>query len=979
MLAAEKVRTERESQPEKIDYQIVHQTDRRIRIKIPRLAIDNDYVQRLQQCVEELDFVTNVRINRPSRSIAVEYNSLQDSRYIHSQILDCIPAASLSAENRVRETTLNRQNAAAERLVSTIGYQVKHRNERYLRIQIPDLADNPAYASNLQYLAESIEWAIDVRINPVTRSIAVEFDQQVDLGSISIAEQQLLTAIQQAADINFDRTEHSSAKPESSSHAEIDYWDRLGLPALGLVLSLGVWVGVPLPGVVTGGVIIAAAIPVFKRAWEGIQEERQLNIDFLDGLAISLHTMQASYFAPALMLGLIEGGEVIRDLTARGTQRASLDLLDCLGKYALVDRDGQEVQILVKDVIIGDRVIVYPGDQIPVDGFILSGTGIVDQCKLTGESIPVTRSIGDEVFASTLLVDGNLCILTERTGNNTRAGVIVSLMQAAPVHDTRTENYAAMVANQMVVPTLVTAIGVGLFSGNLNRTIALLTLDLGTGIRVSVPTTILSALTYAARSGVLIRSGRTIELLAKVDTIVFDKTGTLTQGHAGITGIKLTQTEFTDLEILAFAATAEQGLTHPVAEAIVRHARNTGVSLHECEDWEYQVGLGVSATIQGQQILVGSKRLMTQTKIDLEPLQQSFPELGSMSNSVVYVAGDGRLLGAILYSDPPRPESQGVIQDLQRQGIDPYMLIGDMKQVARAVATELGMNPNHVYAEAFPERKVEVVQELHDRGRTVAFCGDGINDSAALAYADVSISFAGATDIARETADVVLMENDLRGLTHAIRVAKHAMEIIEQNISIVAIPNISAVIAGVFFALDPVLAVVINNGSAIIAELNGLRPLLGPGVSPNFSLSLDAETLAAEAARLSTPAATQLAIQTDLPLNGQKTKPAQAKSSKPTAPKQPSLSQAKLAQRLGLTSRNLSRERSKPEFSEWSRGLDPEGLAWSYDANAKLFKSLAKPLLESIDLDLRLPPPPQKTSKRAAAKRQKPAAVVQSK
>lgn len=963
MVTAKKVRvkpvtvcaSDRDIQSEKIDRYIIHQTDGRIRIKIPKLAIDRDYADRLHHLVEQLEFITDVRINLSSRSIAVQYKSLQDSRYIQSQILDCIPAASLLPENRVRVGILDRQNPDPITLESTIGYQVKHRNDRYLRIQIPYLADNPEYASNLQYLVESITHSLNVKINPITRSVAVEFDQQVDLGSIAIAEQQLLTAIQQAADVNFDPT--SIPKSESSSHAEIDYWERLGLPALGLVLSLGVWVGVPLPGVVTGGVIIAATIPVFKRAWEGIQEERQLNIDFLDGLAISLHTLQASYFAPALMLGLIEGGEVIRDMTARGTQRASLDLLDCLGKYALVDRDGQELQILVKDVIIGDRVVVYPGDQIPVDGFILSGTGIVDQCKLTGESIPVTRSLGDEVFASTLLVDGNLCILAERTGNNTRAGVIVSLMQAAPVHDTRTENYAAMVANQMVVPTLVTAGAVGLFSGDINRTIALLTLDLGTGIRVSVPTTILSALTYAARSGVLIRSGRTIELLAKVDTIVFDKTGTLTQGHAGITEIKLTQSEFTDLEILALAATAEQGLTHPVAEAIVRHARNIGVSLHECEDWEYQVGLGVSAKIQGQQILVGSKRLMNQAQIDLEPIEQSFPELGSTSNSVVYVAGDGRLLGTILYSDPPRPESQGVIQDLQRQGIDPYMLSGDMKQVARNVAQELGMNPNHVYAEAFPERKVEVVQELHDRGRTVAFCGDGINDSAALAYADVSISFAGATDIARETADVVLMQNDLRGLTHAIRVAKHAMEIIEQNISLVAIPNISAVIAGVFFALDPVLAVVINNGSAILAELNGLRPLLGPGVSPNLSLSLNAETLAAETARLSAQVVPQLASQTNLPLNGHKTKPALARSSKPITPKQqqhsssPSLSQAKLAQRLGLTSGNLARERLKPEFSEWSRELDPEGLAWSYDANAKLFKSFAKPFLESIVLD----------------------------
>ena len=190
----------------------------------------------------------------------------------------------------------------------------------------------------------------------------------------------------------------------------------------------------------------------------------------------------------------------------------------------------------------------------------------------------------------------------------------------------------------------------------------------------------------------------------------------------------------------------------------------------------------------------------------------------------------------------------------------------------------------------------------------------------------------------------------MRGLTHAIRVAKHAMEIIEQNISIVAIPNISAVIAGVFFALDPVLAVVINNGSAIIAELNGLRPLLGPGISPNLSLSLDAEALAAETARLAAQAAAQLASQsalpTDIQLNGHKTKSA--------TPKQPSsslsLSQAKLAQRLGLTARNLSRERSKPEFSEWSRGLDPEGIAWIYDPSSKSF--------QTIEPDLKLPIPP---------------------
>lgn len=732
----------------------------------------------------------------------------------------------------VTTVTENRPLTQIETQVENVHYQVVHWIPGRFRIRIPRIASDPEYASKLKYLVESLDFITSIRINPAARSAIVEYHHEANAEAIAALQTQVFIAIQQAslADIPLSIEE----KPSSN---EIDYWERLGLPSLGLVLGLASLVGVPIPGVVIAAVIFAGAVPVFQRALDAIQQQRQLNIDFLDGLAISLQTLLGNYFPPAFMLGLIESGEIVRDLTARGSERASLDLLDSLGKYALVERDGQEVQILVKEIVEGDKVIVYPGDLIPVDGIILRGTGLLDQHKLTGESVPVTRSEGDEVFASTLLIDGQLWIKVERTGNNTRAGVIVSLMQSAPVHDTRVENYAATVANQAVVPTLLIGGAVFAFTGDLNRATALITLDLGTGIRISVPTTILSALTYAARNGVYIRSGRAIEILSKIDTVVFDKTGTLTQGHAGIVGIKTTDVGMPALEVLSLAASAEQSLTHPVAEAIVRHAREIGVGTLECEEWEYRVGLGVVATINGQKIVVGSHRLMDLESIDLDTFNQQYPDIKSGSNSLVYVAGSGLLLGVILYSDPPRPESAGVITDLSAMGITPYMLSGDIKRVATGVAHELGMDPHNIYAEAFPERKVEVVRELHDSGKTVAFCGDGINDSAALAYADVSISFAGATDIARETADVVLMENDLRGLTHAIHIAKQAMEIIWQNTAIVAVPNIAALISGIVFALDPVLAVVINNGTAILAELNGLRPLLGTGVQEPMALS----------------------------------------------------------------------------------------------------------------------------------------------
>jgi Cu2+-exporting ATPase len=730
----------------------------------------------------------------------------------------------------------------------TIHYEVLHWIPGRFRIRIPQLAWDEEYALQLKYVLGKLDFATEIQINPMASSLILSYEHEPTAIGIATIQEKLFQAIQQASIVEVPIGWTGEEKEKANN--EVDFVERLGFPVAGLVLSLGAMVGLPIPPVLIGAVVFVGAIPVFKRAWDAIQQERQLTIDFLDGLAIALHTATGHFFAPSFMLGLVEGGEAIRDMTARGSERASLDLLDCLSKTAFVIRDGQVVEIPTQDVIVGDHVVVYPGDQIPVDGVVMEGTGIIDQCKLTGESVPVTRTVGEEVFASTLLVDGTLTILSERVGNNTRAGVIVNLMQAAPVHDTRVENYAATVANQMVIPTLLIGTGVGIFSGNLSRAIALLTLDFGTGIRVSVPTTILSVLTYAARNGVLIRSGRAIEMLATIDTVVCDKTGTLTIGHAGVNDIDVMEVRLTKDEILCYAASAEKGLTHPIAEAIVHHAKDTGVALKECEEWEYKIGLGAVAKIDGMNIIVGSPRFMKQENVDLEEYDIRYPDAKSGGQSLVYIAGDGRLLGVIRYSDPPRPESKEVIRELKEMGITVHMLTGDVTRVANSIANNLGIHPNHVTAEAFPEKKVEVVKGLHDSGKVVAFCGDGINDSAALAYADASISFAGATDIARETADVVLMEDDLRGLIMAVKCARQAMDIIWQNTMIVAVPNLGALISGIFFALDPLLAVVINNGTAILAELNGLRPLIGPGEVMTLGHQLSAAEIAEEEKRL---------------------------------------------------------------------------------------------------------------------------------
>ncbi len=277
--------------------------------------------------------------------------------------------------------------------------------------------------------------------------------------------------------------------------------------------------------------------------------------------------------------------------------------------------------------------------------------------------------------------------------------------------------------------------------------------------------------------------------------------------------------------MLELAATAEKRLTHPVASALVGYAQAQGVRDLERGEWEYQVGLGVRAEIDGESVLVGSDRFLRMEGISLEPLYQQYPDLEDASS--IYVASNGQLLGAIQYTDPLRPETKATIQALQAQGVDIHILTGDHRHRALTVAEELGIAADNIHADAFPEQKATIIRQLHESGKTVAFVGDGINDSAALAYADVSVSFGDGSEVARETADVVLMENELESLVKVYAMAKQTRQLIEQNTRLAVIPNLAALSFATTVGLNPLLAAVVHNGSAIAAGVNGLRPLIG--------------------------------------------------------------------------------------------------------------------------------------------------------
>ncbi|MGF1541403.1 MAG: heavy metal translocating P-type ATPase [Pleurocapsa sp.] len=715
-----------------------------------------------------------------------------------------------------------------------------------VRFRIYPLQDHSDYAANLQEFLLAQPEIDRVRINRLAASIAINYHYRgAPLAEIA---SNLTELIQQAA-----TTKSVPQKITKKETSETENWSKvlrretmesastassLTLPVLTTIIS---WLSNQ--GQLTWLRPIALVslftitLPIAKRASASLWRDHKINIDCLDLLAVGLSYGQGRLATPALVITLHELGDVIRNRTARSTETQTADLLDAIGHFAWVLRDRNPVKIQSDLVEVGETVIVYPGEQIPVDGEVIKGLATIDQQQLTGESMPIVAHKKTIVYASTLVRSGQIYIRADRVGKQTRAAASLELLQNAPVHDTRMANYAAQLADKLILPSLVLASVILAVTKEPARAASILTLDFVTGIRVSMPTAFLGALNHNTRHGILVRSGRTIEQLAEVDTVVFDKTGTLTQGQLTVVGLETVPGRMPAEQILTLAAAAEQRIAHPVAEAITHYAQSQNLTIPRRGEWNYEVGLGIRATIEDKEVLVGSDRFLLQENISLECLEvQSLPldrrcdledkSVAANWLSLIYVACDGELQGVIKYADPLRAESFALIESLQASGREIYLLTGDNQQRATIVAKELNIPLNRVHAQAFPEQKAAIVRDLKLAGKTVAFVGDGLNDSVALAYADVSVSFANGSDIAREIADVVLMNDDLLTLTEALDIAQETKKLIEQNTLLVVAPNLMALGLATTVGLNPLIATVVHNGSAIAAGLNSLRPLV---------------------------------------------------------------------------------------------------------------------------------------------------------
>ncbi|MBF2073305.1 MAG: hypothetical protein IGS50_06025 [Synechococcales cyanobacterium C42_A2020_086] len=715
-------------------------------------------------------------------------------------------------------------------------YQLVHSVVGRCRMRVPRLATDPEFATTLHHQITTLEFVIEARINPAASSLVVCYDseqlhQDTLLDHVGTCIQQVATTVRLdslAISTTHSQTGSGAEKRQDNDQDEDEgdliplenRWQDLGMPVLSLSMAL-LAAPLELPPLLVGVAVAGAAMPWFTRAIDSLTTHHHPNIDLLDSAWMTVQTLRGQYIAPALKTVLVELRRTLRGNTTETTTQTARALLTALRQPVRLLQEGQWVVMPATALQAGDCIVVQAGETIPVDGQILAGTGWIDCQHLTGVAEPLNCTVGHSVYALSRLVDGEIWIQVQRVGEQTRIGLAAQLMQSTPVHDTRIGAHQAELVKQAIVPTLLLGGAVFVATGNLGAAISPYQLDFGSGIPITISTTLLAALTHAVRNGVYIRGGRALEALAETDVVVFD----------------------------------QQTLT------------------------------------------------------------------------------------------PDSPEWTEVITTLQDQGITVYLL--SHTAVPTAVAEQFGIPAEQILSEAPLSQQQHLIEGLRSQGKTVVVVEPATTASDQHLVADVTVT-AAASDLSH--GDVVLFETDLRGLPYAIAIAKRAMSVLYQNTALIVVPNLIMQIGGgMIVGVHPVYNVIVNNGSALLAEfLVGTHPhfdsitpipaapkrtalLSGSAaVSPN-SLSIAARSQTAEPASKVMSEVNGHAATNDLHPEKQD----ERHHSQPGY--RLYLKQLDLAKRVGLTSQALTRQRSKPNFSDWIKARDPEGKSWCYDPTAKVF------------------------------------------
>ncbi|WP_099467457.1 heavy metal translocating P-type ATPase [Konateibacter massiliensis] len=797
--------------------------------------------QRIEKTVRKLSGIEQANVNLASEKLFVEY----DEAVLP---LDTIKAA-----------------------VTKIGYEVEEKTKNSnVTIPIGGMTC-AACAQRIEKSLKKLEGVENASVNLATEKAAVSYDpQQIRLSSIKETIEKIGYQV-----LEIDKAD-AAAEDRARKQKEIKLlWTKFIVSAIFSVPLLYIamapmiqFIRLPFPAaldpmrypLIYALVEVLLVIPViivghkfytigFKALWQ-----KSPNMDSLIAIGTSaavlysiyntvliangdFHAVEALYFESAgVIITLILLGKSLEAVSKGRTGEAIKKLMGLAPKTAFILQNGQEKEISIDEVEIGDILIVKPGAKIPVDGTVLEGHTAIDESMLTGESMPVDKKAGDPVYTASLNTTGTIQFKAEKVGSDTALAQIIKLVEDAQGSKAPIAQMADIVSGYFVPVVCVIALlaGIAWFFGTggdlefaLTIFISVLVIACPCALGLATPTAIMVGTGKGAENGILIKGGEALETAHKINTIVFDKTGTITEGKPTVTDV-LTTDGMESSYLLQLTASAEKGSEHPLGQAIVLGAKEKNLELFAVESFQSLTGRGIEAKINGLTVLAGNKKLMEERTISLTELEAESDKLALDGKTPMYISIDDKLAGIVAVADVVKPSSKAAIESLHKMGIQVAMITGDNKKTAAAIAKQVGIDK--VLAEVLPQDKSNEVKKLQAEGLKVAMVGDGINDAPALAQADIGIAIGSGTDVAMESADIVLMHSDLMDVPTAIQLSKNTIRNIKQNLfwafgyNVIGIP-IAAGVLHLFGGplLNPIFAAAAMSLSSVSVLTNALR------------------------------------------------------------------------------------------------------------------------------------------------------------
>ena len=689
-------------------------------------------------------------------------------------------------------------------------------------------------AAGLKYLQEeSGEIAAELagihgvrraRVTPCTGGVLLEYDEDV-LDAFELAEQTDLVLARHAMAALRAQHAETGDEPAETPMTTARLVKRLAVNAGALALGNTLFTAPLMGGALANFTSLEAlaslglSAPMAKSAWEGLRRDMRPNADFLTVTSIVASLMLGNAHSALMILALSDLAELMTSYTIERTRSSIKKMLSAdEGEAWKVMPDGKLERRPINQISAGDTVAVHTGEKISVDGKVVSGAAVVDQSSITGEFVPVEKREGDEVFAGTVVKNGNIHVQAAKVGDQTVISRIVGMVEASELKKAPIQRYADKFSNYLVPLNFLLCLSVWLVTKNAQKALKMLVIDYSCGIKLSTATAFSAAINTAVRQGVLIKGGTFIEQMSGANTVLLDKTGTITEGKPRIVSMAVLKDGMTQKDVLSYAMAAEETSTHPLAGAIMRYGRQIGAEPFAHGDVVTEVSRGSKTQAAGKTVRVGNLDYMKENGVNaVSPLPG---DTGAIPN---YVGVDDEIVAVLYAMDSPRENVRRAINALRYDGVgDIELLTGDMESQAKTVAEQVGADGYR--AQLLPEQKAEAVLKLQVQGNGVVMVGDGINDAPALAYADVGISMGSkSTDIAMETSDVIINRDDPMMIPELRRLSRATMRIVHQNFALVIAINSVGLILGAASGISVMMSALLHNSSTILVVANSLR------------------------------------------------------------------------------------------------------------------------------------------------------------